>query len=455
VAQIVGGCVNVFDLDQSIIGDYERFARSFTQIRAEDIRTQVDALYATGRFWPEPLISINPHYECDASVETLVEEGFLHPDTAKIFRVGGSPITLYRHQAQAVAKASKGNSFVVTTGTGSGKSLCFFIPIIDAAIRARAAGERPRTRAIIVYPMNALANSQMQELQKFVEQADLPEALRPTFARYTGQEDNNERDLIKTAKPDILLTNFMMLELLMTRQSERDQTVIGNAEGLDFLVLDELHTYRGRQGADVAMLVRRVRDRLCRNKVPICIGTSATMANEGEDQTRAAAVAKVATRLFGVRVTPDAIIDESLERATDAAVKVSRQSLASAVDSEIASSLGDDSLRSHPLAIWIELQIGLRDGQRLSRRDPITIREAAARLAKDADRDDTRCRLQLQNMLTLMSKPAAERGGKGERAFLAFKLHRFISGAGFVYATLKGSGQRRVTLVSCTTNRLQ
>jgi ATP-dependent helicase YprA (DUF1998 family) len=234
--------VNVFDLDQSIIGDYERFARSFTQIRAEDIRTQVDALYATGRFWPEPLISINPHYERDASVETLVQEGFLHPDTAKIFRVGGSPITLYRHQAQAVAKASKGNSFVVTTGTGSGKSLCFFIPIIDAAIRARAAGDKPRTRAIIVYPMNALANSQMQELQKFVEQAGLPELLRPTFARYTGQEDNEERDLIKTAKPDILLTNFMMLELLMTRQSERDQTVIGNAEGLDFLVLDELHT---------------------------------------------------------------------------------------------------------------------------------------------------------------------------------------------------------------------
>ena len=82
--------MNVFDLDHSIIGDYERFARSFTQIRAEDIRTQVDALYATGRFWPEPLISINPHYERDASVETLVEEGFLHPDTAKIFRVGGS-----------------------------------------------------------------------------------------------------------------------------------------------------------------------------------------------------------------------------------------------------------------------------------------------------------------------------------------------------------------------------
>ncbi len=438
--------MNVFDLDSSIIGDYERFARSFTQIRAEDIRSQVDALYATGRFWPEPLISINPHYERDANVDSLVAEGFLHPDTAKIFRVGGVPITLYRHQAQAVAKASKGSSFVVTTGTGSGKSLCFFIPIIDAAVKARAAGQSPRTRAIIVYPMNALANSQMQELQKFVEQADLPEALRPTFARYTGQEDNNERDLIKNSKPDILLTNFMMLELLMTRQSERDQSVIGNAEGLDFLVLDELHTYRGRQGADVAMLVRRVRDRLCKQKAPICIGTSATMANEGEEQTRATAVAKVATRLFGVKVTPDAIIDESLERATDESIPATSAALAQAVDSMVPSSLNDDSLRKHPLAVWIEMQIGLKDGQRLTRREPITIREAAAKLAKDSSRDEAHCRQRLQEMLTLMSRPAADRGGSGDRAFLAFKLHRFISGAGFVYATLKGAGERRVTL---------
>ena len=192
--------MNVFDLDQSIIGDYERFARSFTQIRAEDIRTQVDALYATGRFWPEPLISINPHYERDASVETLVEEGFLHPDTAKIFRVGGSPITLYRHQAQAVAKASKGNSFVVTTGTGSGKSLCFFIPIIDAAVRARAAGDKPRTRAIIVYPMNALANSQMQELQKFVEQVWPSGSIATHLCPIYGQDDDTKRDDVKNVK---------------------------------------------------------------------------------------------------------------------------------------------------------------------------------------------------------------------------------------------------------------
>jgi Lhr-like helicase len=438
--------VNVFDLDSSIIGDYERFARSFTQIRAEDIRSQIDALYATGRFWPEPLISINPHYERGKSVPDLVAEKVLHPDTARIFQIDGQPMRLFLHQEQAVAKAANGTSFVVTTGTGSGKSLCFFLPILDAAVRARAAGEEPRTRAIVIYPMNALANSQMQELQKFVDQSELPEALRPTFARYTGQESGEDRERIKRSKPDILLTNFMMLELLMTRQSELDQTVIGNADGLDFLVLDELHTYRGRQGADVAMLVRRVRDRLCRTKQPICIGTSATMASEGEEGARAAAVAKVATRLFGVRVSADAIIDESLERATDEHKQVSRDELALTVESVIPAGLSDEELFRHPLAIWIELQIGLRDGQRLTRREPITIQEAATRLAADAGRDVEPCRQQVQNMLMLMSQPASKRGGPGDRAFLAFKLHRFISGAGFVYATIKGAGKRRVTL---------
>ena len=81
--------------------------------------------------------------------------------------------------------------------------------------------------------------------------------------------------------PDILLTNFMMLELLMTRQNDIDKAVMRNAKGLRFLVLDELHTYRGRQGADVALLVRRVREALA-DKL-ICIGTSATMATEGTE----------------------------------------------------------------------------------------------------------------------------------------------------------------------------
>jgi ATP-dependent helicase YprA (DUF1998 family) len=156
--------MNVFELDQALVNDYERFARSFTLIRAPDIEHQVEALYASDRFWPEPLISINPRFERGASIDQLVAAGSLHDSAAQIFSIDGKPLSLYRHQAQAVAKATAGQSFVVTTGTGSGKSLRFFIPIIDAAIRSRASGEPARTRATVIYPMNALANSQREEI---------------------------------------------------------------------------------------------------------------------------------------------------------------------------------------------------------------------------------------------------------------------------------------------------
>jgi Lhr-like helicase len=440
--------VNVFDLDAALIGDYERFARSFTQIRAPDIRAQVEAIYASDRFWPKPLITINPHFERGASIDQLVSSGTLHEATAQVFSADDKPLSLYRHQAQAVAKASAGQSFVVTTGTGSGKSLCFFIPIIDAAIRARAVGEPARTRAIVIYPMNALANSQLKELEKFIDQSGLPDRLRPTFARYTGQESQEERERIRDAKPDILLTNFMMLELLTTRQSTLDRAVIANAHGLNFIVLDELHTYRGRQGADVAMLMRRVRDRLCPDRQPICIGTSATMASEGSQTDRAAAVATVASRLFGTAIPRDAVIDESLARATDPALKPTNLggALTAAIDAELPDTLDDEALRAHPLAVWIELEIGLADEQRLSRRQPITIEEAAKRLAAQTGHNESRCRDQLQAALILMSRPANERGGTGDRAFMAFKLHRFISGAGHVYSTLRSTPERKVTL---------
>ncbi|MGH7103998.1 MAG: DEAD/DEAH box helicase [Acetobacteraceae bacterium] len=442
--------MDVFDLDQALIEDYAEFTRSFTRIRAEDLRRQVEAIYESRRFWPEPLISINPHFERGKSVAELVEGGALRPETGEIFRLPGEPLRLFRHQQQALAKAAAGQSFVVTTGTGSGKSLCFFLPIIDAAIRARAAGEVPRTRAIVIYPMNALANSQMEELNRYVGQSGLPERQRPSFARYTGQENDEEREKIRDLRPDILLTNFMMLELLMTRQSALDQKVIENADGLDFIVLDELHTYRGRQGADVAMLVRRLKDRVCREKVPVIIGTSATMASE-DAADPAAAVARVASLLFGAPIASEALIGESLARATDPAKKPASlgSALRDAIEAEIPEAPGDELLYSHPLAIWIELEIGLEDGQQLKRRKPGTLGQAAERLARQTGAELVRCRAVLQAMLIAMSRPASERGGSGDRAFLAFKLHQFIGGAGTLYATLgdeaSGAG-RRITL---------
>lgn len=433
--------MKAFELDRSLIADYDRFSRSFSTIRAPDLKTAVDQQYAEGRFWPDALLSLNPRYETGPTTDQLAASGDLHPDTAQVFRLSDGPIPLHVHQGQAIAKAQSWQSFVVTSGTGSGKSLCFFIPIVDAVLRARAAGEPPRTRAIIVYPMNALANSQIQEIEKFIAQSGLPDSAKPRVRRYTGQESAEERQRVADNPPDILLTNFMMAELLLTRQDALDSQVIMNARGLEFIVLDELHTYRGRQGADVAILVRRLRDRCATEKQPICIGTSATMASEGSEESRAAAVATVASRLFGTKIGPDAVIDESLRRATDDDLKPERirPQLVEALSAPLPEALTDEVLRRHPLAVWAELRIGLHDGQTLTRRKPTPFREAVDMLSADTGVGVEECAHVLEEFLTRVSQPESARGGAGSQAFLAFKLHRFIAGAGEVYTTLRAA----------------
>lgn len=430
--------MKAFEFEHQLIDAYARFSRSFTKIRADDISEEVERQYDAGRFWPDAMLSINPRYLSGPTVDDLVASGDLDESTGRIFRFGSTPLRFHRHQAQSIAKAKAGQSYVVTTGTGSGKSLCFFVPVVDAIVRARKSGQPRGTRAIIVYPMNALANSQLKEIEKFIDQSGLSDSLKPVVRRYTGQESQEERQRIANNPPDILLTNFMMAELLLTRQDALDTRVIENASSLEFIVLDELHTYRGRQGADVAVLVRRLRNRCAPGRKPICIGTSATMASEGDDQGRAKAVADVASRIFGTSIGPDAVIDESLQRATDDKLKLSdiRESLAAALNDPLPEILTDNILRTHPLAVWAELAIGLDDGKELKRKRPIPFEKAVALLAEQSKVDSDICRTTFEQFLTRISLPETSRGGDGQNAFLAFKLHRFISGAGDIFATL-------------------
>lgn len=432
--------MRAFEFDHRLIDSYARFSRSFSTIRSEDLKSEIDRQYDAGRFWPHALLSLNPKYLKGPTVDDLVASGDLDEATGRIFRFGETPLRFHRHQAQSIAKARAAHSYVVTTGTGSGKSLCFFVPVVDAIVRARKAGRPRRTSAIIVYPMNALANSQIKEIERFISQSGLPSELKPIVRRYTGQENQEERQRIADDPPDVLLTNFMMAELLLTRQDSLDTKVIENASGLDFVVLDELHTYRGRQGADVAILVRRLRNRCTPDKAPICIGTSATMASEGSDINRAQAVADVASRLFGVSIGPESVIDESLRRATDDLLKLDdvRPKLAPVLTSALPEKLTDEVLKEHPLAVWTELAIGLEDAHELKRKKPIPLEEAVELLSRESGVDVETCRSGLETFLTRVSLPETERGGSGTGAFLAFKLHQFISGAGEIFTTLTG-----------------
>lgn len=441
--------MDVFAFRDHLVSDYEQFSRSFTRIRSEDILRTVDEAYKNGRFWPAPLIQLNPNYVSGGSIEELVDKGFLEPECAKIFRIKtkedsfGKPLVLHLHQREAIETALQGESYVLTTGTGSGKSLAYFIPIVNDILRRKRKGDPCKgISAIVVYPMNALCNSQREELEKFLRfgYGDGKEPV--TFARYTGQESTEEREAIAKCPPDILLTNYVMLELIMTRFLPQDVAIRNHAQGLRFLVLDELHTYRGRQGADVAMLVRRVRERF--NDNLLCIGTSATMASEGSPTDKNLVVSEVASRLFGSPVKPGSVITETLQPVVIPTGPIEKQVLAEAISAGLKESPSYEELSAHPVSAWIEKRLGLeeRDGKLVRISRPKTVEEAASLLAEESGLSRDTCQKYLMDFLLKAYECRNDTG----RSFFAFRLHQFISGAWNAYATLEPKDERYITL---------
>jgi len=456
--------MDVFRVRDQLIESYEAYMRSFLRIRDPRIVAKVDEGLAAGVLWPHPLIQLNPAFEPGRSIDELVTEGVLHPTCRQVFRGGKSPerpqgrlLRLHRHQEDAVRAARRGVSYVLTTGTGSGKSLAYILPIVDHVLRQ---GSGRGIQAIVIYPMNALANSQLGELQKFLGHGfDLPPV---TFARYTGQESEEERRKIVAQPPDILLTNYVMLELILTRHEE--QGLIDAAHGLRFLVLDELHAYRGRQGADVALLLRRCRDLMAAEQMQ-CVGTSATLAGPGSQAEQREEVARMASRLFGTEVRPEDVIGETLRRATapadprDQAFKDAlRQRLvapaaAPVAAPAVATAEDLDAFLADPLARWIEATFGVEeegrtgDPGRLTRATPRALAGpdgAAARLAELTDHPAELCSRAIAEGLLAGQR---YRDPETDLPAFAFRLHQFISRGETVFSTLDGEGERHLTLV--------
>ncbi|MFQ3537088.1 MAG: DEAD/DEAH box helicase [Aggregatilineales bacterium] len=437
--------MDVFGLREQLIRDYSKYASSFIQIRDQRLYESVHRSLQEGVFWPDPLIQLNPSFEIGGTVDELVAEGILHEECKRIFRKdkqkNGYPISFYRHQREAIEIAQQGHNYILTTGTGSGKSLAYIVPIVDHVLRR---GSGKGIQAIIVYPMNALANSQTGELNKFLNEGYPPGESPVTFARYTGQEDDEERQRIIMHPPDILLTNYVMLELIMTRPRER--ALIERAKGLRFLVLDELHTYRGRQGADVALLVRRVRERLERPEQKLlCVGTSATLAGEGSYDEQRAQVAEIGTQLFGVPVLPEHVIGETLRRATPHRIDTAVLKSAVAQGEKLTAPTTYAEFVAHPLSSWIESTFGLqeKDG-RLTRQKPCSIQTAAQALSQETGTDKATCETIIKNWL--MAAYRCEADPNTGFAPFAFRLHQFISPGDTVYSTIEPEDVRYVTL---------
>ena len=268
---------NIFDLHKDILSDYKLYIDSFINIADTRILETVKKEFDKGSLYPEPLLQFNPSFEESGKVEDLISQGVLMADFKNIFYdEAGSSWTIYKHQREAIIKGNEGQGFVVTSGTGSGKSLTYIATIFNHLFKNP---NQSGIKAIIVYPLNALINSQEASLRGFEEnyRKKTGNSLPFTFAKYTGQEKQEFRDQVILNPPDILLTNYMMLELLMVRKSD-DALRKSFLENIKYLVFDELHVYKGRQGADVSMLIRRIKA-ASKNSNITCIGTSATMAS--------------------------------------------------------------------------------------------------------------------------------------------------------------------------------
>jgi ATP-dependent helicase YprA (DUF1998 family) len=439
-------------LREDAVEEYRRYVRSFLEIKDTRVRATVDEALEQGLLWPEPFVGLSPAFEPGAWIDDLVSEGVLHETCRQVFRKdksespprSGNPMRLHRHQEDAIRHAATGRSYILTTGTGSGKSLAYIVPIVDHVLRN---GPGRGIQAIVVYPMNALVNSQHGELTKYLKHG-FPDGKGPvTFARYTGQESDDERNAIVADGPDIILTNYVMLELILTRV--RDKPLLNQAGGLKFLVLDEMHTYRGRQGADVAYLARRVREALQAPNLQ-CIGTSATLASEGSYEERRRAVARVGSQMFGTTVEAQDVIGETLRRACqpiDTGDAADRGRLRDRVASANAPSESYEEFVSDPLSSWVEQTLGVHSVEgRLVRRTPRQLtgdEGAAAELAQLTAVPLNDCLHAVETQL--LGGYRAHHPETDLPAF-AFRLHQFLSRGETVFASLDSPDDRHISL---------
>jgi DEAD/DEAH box helicase domain-containing protein len=240
------------------------------------------------------------------------------------FRTEHSP---FAHQEQAWERLRSNQSpksTLVATGTGSGKTECFLYPLLDHCQR----NSGPGIKAIIIYPMNALAGDQAKRFASVIHNtAELRGKVRVGLF-IGGAETSDKKSMrpeqvitckttMRKAPPDILLTNYKMLDYLLMRPKDQPLWEHNQPDTLRYLVVDELHTFDGAQGSDLAMLIRRLKARLSiESKRLACVGTSATLGSDA----KAGELAKYATDIFDspfhtqsiigeTRKTPDVFLD--------------------------------------------------------------------------------------------------------------------------------------------------
>lgn len=299
---------------KEIVSFYRRYLLSTFKTNKDYYNKQLEEqLSQDGTLANGPFISMSDSFAKDRSISDLVEEGVLCKLMLKLPKLHPNR-KLYKHQVEAIRKAVSKNNLVVTTGTGSGKTECFLIPVINELMKEKEAGTLgPGVRTLIIYPMNALVNDQIRRLREVFE--DYPDK-DITFGKFTGETEEtfkkaridyieraraekrdefyketdlepqkNElisREQMRDTPPNILITNYAMLEYLLLRPGDNVFFNAENARKWKYIVLDEAHTYGGATGIEVGTLLKRVSAMLERNDIQYVL-TSATLGEKDDD----------------------------------------------------------------------------------------------------------------------------------------------------------------------------
>ena len=351
--------MNPIETTKTIEGDYLAYLQSILAVKDNELTKKAYQALAENKFVKGPYLEATPPFVQGKTLSKLINEKVASEEFHKIAKAVEIDRPLYVHQEAAFRKVvTNHRNIIVATGTGSGKTECFMYPIFNELMLQNIAGKlNDGVRALFLYPMNALANDQMKRLRGLL--AKYPDI---TFGRYTGEtlesdkkalevyKEKKERDIkaknknlikgidyndddldplpnerisresIRRNPPHILLTNYAMLEYLLIRPE--DTTLFDGicAKAWRFIVLDEAHTYKGANGTEIALLLRRLKERVCENKKNIiqCIATSATLGNKDAFPQLAAFATDIFDEIFEVE---DIVTSERKKRAFESGMK--------------------------------------------------------------------------------------------------------------------------------------